>query len=351
MKKFMHISLLVLAVSCGKATPATDDNAWVNDETQRVPVLFSASKADAAKTKAIQYGPISGSVMNTLDVGVIGVAEKDVDSAPVTWGTDTEGTILIDNREVTTSETGAIVFSPAVYYPYRNQYAYTFYSYYPYSNAAGETAALTDGAYSITYDLGKTDILWAKSEAEDYNGITGFNAAYCRAVKKDGLESQYYPKLQYSHLLTALVFRVVGKDSSIEDYDVKVTGLSLTDTYTSATLCIADSYGEKTGVLTGSGNGSIGYPELDVTLAAEESDVCTIMAVPAGSYTADMSISIGDEPNSTVPLTIGDGSTEYKAGYIYYFTVTVNNPEDVTIVETGLTEWTPGTNPTPGLEI
>ena len=350
MKRLTYISLLVLAVSCGKATPATDADAWVNDETQRVPVLFSTSKAESAKTKAIQYGPISGSVMNTLDVGVIGFAEKEVDSTPVTWGTDTENTILIDNRKVTTSATGAITFSPAIYYPYRNQYAYTFYSYYPYTNAGGEAATLTDGAYSITYDLGNTDILWAKSAAEDYNGILGFNAAYCRAVKKDNLQSEKFPKLQYNHLLTALVFRVVGKEESIDNYGVSVTGLQLTNTYTSATLCVADSFGEKTGVLTGSGNGSIGYADLDVDVTATEADICTIMAVPAGRYTADLIVSVGGKSN-LLNLKIGNGSTEYQAGYIYYFTVTVNNPESVTIVETGLTEWKPGTNPTPGTEI
>ncbi len=352
MKRLIYISLLVLAVSCGKAASVSDDNAWVNDEAQRVPVLFGASKADVAQSKAIRDGLISGSVMNNLDVGVIGVAEKNVEnSGTVTWGTETEGTVLIDNRKVTTNETGAIKISPAVYYPYRNQYAYTFYSYYPYNNASGETASLADGAYSITYDLGKTDILWAKSAATEYNGISGFNAAYCRAVKKAGLESEYFPKLEYSHLLTALVFRVKGKDSSIENYSVRVKGIQLTDTYTSAKLCIADNEAGKSGVLTGIGNGKIGRSDLDVKPIAKETDACTIMAMPAKSYNVELTISIIGEQESTIPLTIGSDSTEYMAGYIYYFTVTVNTPEAVTIVGTELKEWTPGENPTLGTEI
>ena len=357
MKRLTYISLLVLAVSCGKAAPVSDDNAWVNDESQRVPVLFGASKADVAQSKAIQSGLISGSVMKGLDVGVIGVAEKDVENpeAVVTWGKETEGTVLIDNRMVTTSATGTINFSPAVYYPYRNQYAYTFYSYYPYENAAGETASFADGAYSITYELGDTDILWAKSAATDYEKggkvFSGFNAAYCRAVKQDGRESEFFPKLQYSHLLTALVFRVVGKESDIVNFKVRVNGIQLTDTYTSAKLCIADNQGEKSGVLTGIEKGNIGPADLDVKPTDKETDACTILAMPAGSYNAELTISNDNIKEKPISLTIGDGSTVYKAGYIYYFTVTVNTPEKVTIVETGLTEWKPGTNPTPGTEI
>ena len=52
-----------------------------------------------------------------------------------------------------------------------------------------------------------------------------------------------------------------------------------------------------------------------------------------------------------LPLGSTDGRTKYDAGYIYYFTVTINSPQEITIVETGLKEWIPGTNPTPGGEI
>ena len=247
-----------------------------------------------------------------------------------------------------------MVFSPKIYYPFGNKYAYSFYSYYPYKNTEGQTASVADGAYKITYNLGNTDILWASAVAQDYNGTTGFNAAYCRAVKLDGVDSQYYPKLQYSHLLTALVFRIVGKDNDIENYDVKVTGMQITNTSSTATLCIADSKGEQSGVLAGSEDGgSIGFTDLDVAPTATESDICTILAMPARNYTAAITLTVDGANKSTVALPLGstDGRTKYDAGYIYYFTVTINSPQEITIVETGLKEWIPGTNPTPGGEI
>lgn len=240
MKKYICILALAVAslAGCNKDSAREDENAWIHDESLRVPVLFGSASNIEATTKAIQDGLVTGSVMNSLDVGIVGVAEKQSDSTPVTWSTDLEGSILIDNLGVTTTSTGAVVFSPKIYYPFGNKYAYSFYSYYPYKNTEGQTASVADGAYKITYNLGNTDILWASAVAQDYNGTTGFNAAYCRAVKLDGVDSQYYPKLQYSHLLTALVFRIVGKDNDIENYDVKVTGMQISNTSSTATLSL-----------------------------------------------------------------------------------------------------------------
>lgn len=344
-----------LMASCSKSAPEVEDeNAWVHDSSLPVPVLFGSAAGVDAATKAIKNGPVTGNVMNTLDVGVVAVAEKQSDGTAVTWSENLDGSILIDNLGVTTTATGAVVFSPKIYYPFGNKYAYSFYSYYPYTNAAGETATVTGGAYSITYPLGDTDILWASSVAEDYNGTPGYNAAYCRAVKLDGVDSQYYPKLQYSHLLTALVFRIVGKDSDIENYDVKVTGMQITGTSSEATLCIADSNGTLSGVLTGNEDGgSIGFTDLDVAPTPTETELCTILAMPARNYTAAITLTVDGANQSTVELPLGstDGRTRYDAGYIYYFTVTINNPQEITIVETGLTPWEPGSNPTPGSEI
>lgn len=356
MKKYICILALAVAslAGCNKDSAREDENAWIHDESLRVPVLFGSASNIEATTKAIQDGLVTGSVMNSLDVGIVGVAEKQSDATPVTWSTDLEGSILIDNLGVTTTSTGAVVFSPKIYYPFGNKYAYSFYSYYPYKNTEGQTASVADGAYKITYNLGNTDILWASAVAQDYNGTTGFNAAFCRAVKLDGVDSQYYPKLQYSHLLTALVFRIVGKDNDIENYDVKVTGMQITNTSSTATLCIADSKGEQSGVLTGSEDGgSIGFTDLDVAPTATESDLCTILAMPARNYTAAITLTVDGANKSTVALPLGstDGRTKYDAGYIYYFTVTINSPQEITIVETGLKEWIPGTNPTPGGEI
>lgn len=332
-------------VSCSKASqPVEDTDKWVNDESQRVPVQF-ASRTQV-ETKAIKDGRIEGSTMNGLDVGVIAVAEKQSDGTPVTWSSTLDGSILIDNTMVTTSETGDIAFSPAVYYPFGNVYAYSFYSYYPYTNVAGEAAANVDGVYSITYDLGNTDILWANSEATDYAGLKGFNAKYCRAVRQAGEQNNYFPKLQYHHLLTAIMFKVQGKDATIGNYDLNVTGVHILNTSTKATLTVADSQGLSSGLLTGNEDGGrIGFDNLNVPITTDASDACTILAMPASSYSAQISFDKGG--NSSV-LKIANADGEFKAGFIYYFTVKVNNPEDVTIIATGLDEWQPGTTPGEG---
>ena len=352
----MGAALMTLA-GCQKAAPAEDVNAWVYDDSEPVPVQMRSTSNLGVSSKAIKDGLVTGSVMSGLDIGVICVAEKTSDSTPLTWSADLENSILIDNRSVTTGDDGSVTFSPKVYYPFGNQYAYSFYSYYPYTNSDSEAATLSDGAYSITYSLGNTDILWASSKATDYNNVAGFNAAYCRAVKKDGKESEYYPKLQYKHLLTALTFRIVGKEADIESYDIKVTGLQIKGTSTKATLCVADSNGSDSGKLTGNGDGgSIGFTELSVAPGTTEKDLCTILALPSASYSATITLThtvSGSVQTSTVDFTMGDATSgsSYEAGYIYYFTVTINDPEEATVVETGLDEWQTGTNPTPGTEI
>ena len=347
MKKFcLFICVAALCtVSCSKASqPVEDTDKWVNDESQRVPVQF-ASRTQV-ETKAINYGRIEGKTMNNLDVGVIAVAEKQSDGTPVTWSESLDGSILIDNTMVTTSETGEIAFTPAVYYPFGNVYAYSFYSYYPYTNAAGQAAANVGGTYSITYDLGNTDILWANSVATDYEDLKGFNAKYCRAVRQAEAQNTYFPRLQYKHLLTAIVFKVQGKDATIGDYDLKVTGVRILNTSTKATLTVANSQGQSSGLLTGNEDGgSIGFDNLNVQLTTDASDACTILAMPASSYSAQISFDKGG--NSSV-LNIANADGEFKAGFIYYFTVKVNNPEDVTIIATGLDEWQPGTTPGEG---
>ena len=346
MKKFcLFICVAALcAVSCSKASqPVEDPDKWVNDESQRVPVQF-ASRTQV-ETKAIKDGRIDGITMNGLDVGVIAVAKKQSDGTPVTWSSTLDGSILIDNTMVTTSEAGDIAFSPAVYYPFGNVYAYSFYSYYPYTNAAREAAANVDGVYSITYDLGNTDILWANSEATDYAGLKGFNAKYCRAVRQAGVQNDFFPKLQYHHLLTAIVFKVQGKDATIGTYDLNVTGVRILNTSTKATLKVADSQGQS-GVLTGNEDGgSIGFDNLNVPITTVASDACTILAMPASSYSAQISF---DKGGDSSVLNIANADGEFKAGFIYYFTVKVNNPEEVTIFQTGLDKWQEGTIPGEG---
>lgn len=353
MKKIFNIvTILVAAISiigCNKIEQEIDENAWIYDETKSVPVRFATSSS--SQTKAIKSGLISGTVMNDLDIGIIAVADRDRDSVSVVWSPELDNSIFMDNVKVTTTRAGEIVFSPKVYYPFSSQYAYNFYSYYPYTNHRGESAVYDteNGYYSITYTIGDTDILWAKSQAQTYNGIQGFNAVYSRAIAVDN-KDEYLPRLDYEHKMTALVFNVVGKQENIVDYDVKVTQVSMLNIPTSASLIVADSLDEREGELILSELGTY-TREVNTSVGTVSSEICTMIVPSDTSYTVKLRLSVAGANESFVELSIGGENHNYLPGYIYNFTVSINNPEEVTIFETSLQEWKPGSNPVESTEI
>lgn len=340
MKRIALLAFAAMAVFAGCEKKQTDlpsvpgEDAWENDVNLPVPVKFSTPRVS---TKAVQQGQIDN--LAGLDLGIVGV--QPMLQGGESWTTGDRSTVLIDNLMVTADVQGNITFDPVIYYPMSNDHYFAFYGYYPHNAAATDT----DEGYVAEFDLGDTDILYAKSEAEAYNGIMGYNAAYIRAIKKDGVEEGRMPHLQFSHLLTGLKF--MAKTDPAEEIasldNVKVTGLKIVETTTKAQLCIADKVNagtaSRSGQLTETENGEISLGTIDITPKAAGADMGTLLLMPSSTFKAYVELTVADsEPQELGPLTLSWTGSDFLAGHLYTINVVVKSPVEVDIT-TGLDGW------------
>ncbi len=333
MKRFILIAMAAASVfaSCSKTSVVVpDDEAWVNDESLPVPVTFSAPGLDLSLTKAIVNGTIEGSVMNGLDIGVFGLAT--VDGVPA-WSDNADG-VLINNRRVTTGEDGSVTFDPKVYYPSDNDLNYSFYAYYPYNGAQDN-----GNSYSVNFTIGYTDVLWAEEHAISFGTdprYEGFNAEYCRYVKKIG-RTDLMPALNFQHLLTAL--RFVAKAAADLD-NITVYRVVVKDVNTKGVLEVAgpdagtmtfSEPGERPLKLTADANTSI----LDVAPTVAGAELGTVILEPMNTVTVEVTLKLDNNTSNTVTASLNGNFT---AGHRYTLTLTVNSPEEVEI-STSLDPW------------
>ena len=335
MKRTIVLGLAALAVlaGCSKtvveqpAAPA-DNDAWVYDETLPVPVAFVAP--GLTLTKAEVAGAIEGSVMNGLDIGVFGLATED--GVPA-WENGGDA-FLINNTKVTTGEDGSVTFDPAVYYPSDNDLNYSFYAYYPHRQTL-----YTDGAFTVDFSLGYTDVLWAEEHAITFGTdpvYRGFNATYCRYVKQIG-RYDLMPALNFQHMLTA--FRFVAK-STTELSNIKITKLKVLNINTRATLEVA---GPDAGTMTYSQPGerfvyadpAVANSALDVTPTIAGVEVGTLILEPATTVEVEVTLRLDNGTTNTVTASL-DGN--FVAGHRYALTLTVRSPEEVDL-STSLDPW------------
>lgn len=344
MKKFSFIFLAVCAlfVSCSEkqetAAPVSGED-WLYDESKPVPVDFVVPSV-GIKSKAAPNGPIDGVVMNTLDIGVIGVQPTSEDDVPG-WTDGDDTTVLIDNVAVTTGEDGSITFSPKIYYPINLDTHYAFYGYYPY----GEVE-YTENGYTVSCEIGNTDILWAESKATEYEGLKGFNAEYIRKITNDSQEG-YMPSLQFRHLLTALRFVAMSENGEVLD-NVTVSGIEIKNTVASAKLCIVDRLKvteSASGTFTETQTGNVkledaeGNTSLAVNPTSEGAEVGTLLLMPSESYVVNVALSVEggkDQWIYDIPVTREEGM--FEAGKRYKMTVIVKSPVEVSI-PTSLIGW------------
>lgn len=333
MKRFILIAMAAASVfaSCSKAPVVVpDDEAWVNDESLPVPVTFSTPGLDLSLTKAIVNGTIEGSVMNGLDIGVFGLATAD--GVPA-WSDNPDG-VLINNRRVTTGEDGSVTFDPKVYYPSGKDVNYSFYAYYPYTGAQDNGTS-----YTVNFNIGYTDVLWAEEHAISFGTdprYTGFNADYCRYVKKIG-RTDLMPALDFKHLLTA--FRFVAKAAADLD-NITVYRVVVKDVNTKGTLEVAgpnagtmtfSEPGEQPLKLTADVNTSI----LDVAPTVAGAELGTIILEPMNAVNVEVTLRLDNNTVNTVSATLNGN---FVAGHRYTLTLTVNSPEEVEI-STSLDPW------------
>ena len=293
MKRFSIIllgALAILMAGCSKdVEPVSppDENAWINDVSLPVPVLFNTSDLTAS-TKADDPGMIDGATLSERTVGVVGI-----NSAADSWGANysfDEDELLLDREVMTTAEGNIVFTNPKEYYPMVSDKAYDFYGYYPCIEGKdiylGEMAGV-DGSVSgnqmilADYPIGYQDILWAGTKENDKvfeyedegllpQEVTGYNAKYIRKVKQAEMKllnsvggneeslnleqaaqlaeiRSYFPKLQFKHCLSAARFYVQAKDDDAADTFVddeknpilQITGLTLKDVHTTGCLIVA----------------------------------------------------------------------------------------------------------------
>lgn len=368
--------LLLLAAGCSKNQveiiddPQTEEDAWVDDLTLPVPIEFSSS---GMNTKATPSGPIEGTVMDNLDIGIFALAVQDdtnptipYNQNPYTqiWNTDVPETVLLYNEHAVTGAEGSVTLDEAKYYPIESDYSYSFYSYYPYKTPeSGDKTCVR-----ILYDnIGYTDILWAKDDAfkfQSFPELVGFNAKYIRRLKQDGNYNEWMPTLAFKHVLTSLKVNAEIIDA-VGTSNIRIETVKLKNTYKTAVLYVADarSAGDDnaSGQIRGRATGEIiltknigtdGAENLvtdfsDVELSAEPVTLSHFLVLPSESFTFEVTYGIWDADlqafasKKTAEYTLSNRAEMFEQGKRYNVNVELNDALEIEIKYT-LTDWVNG---------
>ena len=354
-KTYLLILAAIALLGCSKHDPdkSLDPNAWIEDESMPVPIMFSS----AGTEQMTKSGVLDGTSLPVgTEVGILGLEHGGA------WKTTEAASksVIVDNTQsASIDKDGLILFNEKKFYPTDNTQNFTFYGYYPYTGVNGRKAyMLTDNAFEIRYAIdGQTDILWAKAEANpfEYEGKTveGFNGGYIRkAIKKNLSDEEYLPNLKFEHKLTYLDFKLEVLEESLEelkDLELQVTKLTLQDVYTSAKLVIAKNdesiEGNPSGYLYGVD------PKTTLTLSGIDQPIVMnevgqkdfgngMLVVPESEYKAQLEMTV---KGRLFPLTadlsfsLKDGKT-FEAGKKYNMIIVVRAPKEI-LIRTELTDW------------
>lgn len=379
--------LLLLSGGCSKDnTPAAysgtgHGTGWETDPSLPVPIQFSSFGMDES-TRAVSPGMIEGTSMANLDIGIFALAVTDdhepdpsgdpdnnkfnLHQYPQTWSTDDAGSILLSNEKVTTGDFGQIEMADK-FYPLDDLHQYSFYSYYPFSENISLHRGTEGEYYTAEFGLGSTDILYACDDAFRFKYFPdrkGFNGGYIRFLKQNEEKHQYYslykPRLVFRHLLAALK---VNASSAVEDTDVRISKVELTDAYMSAVLYIADS--RKTDNMSGrlepSDKGRLTLTDggktdfSDVPIGAESVELSEFLVFagdedhPVHEFTMEVTFGryidghlSGNPVTRTSILRPPEGS--FEAGKMYSVEITVEDSLNMEGIDTSVNEFTEGDN-------
>ena len=322
---------------------SVDDDAWVYDESLPVPVTFAAPHV-AVQSKAA----MTNETFKTAKIGLLGLSDGTED-----WNASVENsTVLIPNTEITLAD-GQIQLENE-YYPMDSKENFSFYGYYPYcSFTSGYLTVEAGRTISAIYrGIGDTDILYAFAEAtsREYESVTyeGFNAKYIRAIRKNGEEETYKPKLEFKHVLTGLDF-VVKKPEGASDVTMTLKALSVLNVATEVRLTVASKFSpENNGTLTGTSTGNVsakqsGNATLDAAITTEGVKLDRLMLVPGTEYQISLTVNDGVKDNvidENLIVKLPEDA-QFEAGKYYTLEVLVNSPEEVSI-NVVYTEWVEG---------
>lgn len=251
MKRFSIIlfgALAILVAGCSKhAQPEPEFEPWVNDLSLPVPIQFGTTGFEGTKAAPVD-------VVDNLagrELGVFGINRDEASD----W---TLSANRLLTNEKATYDNGLIKFENTRYYPPKSELNYTFYGYYVRSESTSTTPGDNDpqptveaDAYYFPVQFGNTDYLWAKSKANKYEGLDGFNAKYIRKIYTMGVSDQYMPKFNFKHVTAGVQIWAKGDDDGITDggageqdkdeyyADIQVCSVVVVNAVTSANLCIA----------------------------------------------------------------------------------------------------------------
>ncbi len=246
MKKLSLILLALGAVlaSCSKHDDApiiNPEDAWKYDVNLPVPIQFGSA---GTLTKA-PVNPVDGKFPGGLSIGVFGVNNN----GEYWFADDGKGYLWYGASgayvaELKTGTGGTLTFNPKQYYPLSSTESYDFYGYYPFKNSDGVTAKVggATGAV-ITYNIGNTDVLWAKATATEYtpsgsnSPLKGFNAKYIRAITKGG-KLDLMPNLEFNHKLSKITFHATS-GTGVKNEAIAITGIDVNGSYNKATFVVA----------------------------------------------------------------------------------------------------------------
>ena len=348
--KYIIIGFAALALmsSCSKTRTEAqqpdlpDENAWVNDETLPVPVRFAAPKV---MTKA----PVT--TLENEKVGILGLSYGQGN-----WTTNSQNTVTLipndsgsstDSYGYTVNAGGEVELNDKYFYPMDNAENFTFFGYYPAKSAWSGWVRVDGDAYKVKFNInGTTDILYARSEAKDYETedgtvLKGFNGKYIRTINQDGVANEYAPELVFNHILTRIDFSIKAKDAGS---GLGIKSLKILNQTTTADLIVAWKSGkEKEGTLAPQGNPgdiSVQYQNqslYDLSLTDQAVALDPVMLIPGQEFTCVLEYANGDK-SPEFDVTLPEAEDGKYAGKCYSVTLSVLSPEEVTLKAT-LIEW------------
>ena len=288
---------------------------------------------------------MTNETFKTAKIGLLGLSNGTED-----WNATVENsTVLIPNTEITLVD-GQIQLGNK-YYPMDSKENFSFYGYYPYS-AGYLTVEAGRNIFALYRGIGDIDILYAFAEAtpREYESVTyeGFNAKYIRAIRKNGEEETYKPKLEFKHVLTGLDF-VVKKPDGASDVAMTLKALSVLNVATEVRLTVASKFSpENNGTLTGTSTGNVsakqsGNATLDAAITTEGVKLDRLMLVPGTEYQISLTVNDGVKDNvidENLIVKLPEDA-QFEAGKYYTLEVLVNSPEEVSI-NVVYTDWVEG---------
>lgn len=223
---------------CSKNNPQLPpEDAWIDDLSLPVPIQFGTSSMVTKATPIDNLDSLKGRI-----IGILGIDKR----SEADWSSSDSESILLNNvqgtYDVDDNGGGYIQFKKGpYYYPMNSTQNFTFYGYYIHGQTEYQTddeGELRAGGYYVPVDIGHTDLLWAKAEAEG----EGYNSQYIRGIRKSTVDDDM-PTFDFRHVTAGLEFWAYANLDGIytdDDFtNIVIRQVYVENAITKAQLCVA----------------------------------------------------------------------------------------------------------------